>query len=221
MDIDGLGAETIQLLMQHQLINSYADLYTLTETDLIPLERLAEKSAQNIIEAIAASVSIPFARVLFALGIRYVGQTVAKKLAHHFGSIDALMFATVAELVQVDEIGERIAQSVVDYFSVPLHHEQIAKLRAAGIQFSQAITEKDSTLLNDMRFVVSGVFELYSRDELKATIEQNGGKVASSISKNTTYLIAGDNMGPAKRTKAISLGVPIISEQEFNELLQR
>jgi DNA ligase (NAD+) len=219
MDIDGLGAETIHLLIQHNLIDSYADLYTLKEEDLIPLDRLAEKSAQNIVQAIAASVTVPFARVLYALGIRYVGQTVAKKLSNHFGSIDALMFATVEDLVQVDEIGERIAQSVVDYFGIAAHHNQLSKLREAGVQLKQVVAALDSTLLEGMRFVVSGVFALYSRVQLKHVIEQNGGKVAASISKNTTYLIAGDKMGPAKRTKATSLGVPIITEQEFNAML--
>ena len=220
MDIDGLGAETIQLLIKNNRINSYADLYALTEADLISLERLAEKSAQNIVQAVAASVSIPFHRVLFGLGIRYVGQTVAKKLAQHFGSIDALMQADVKALEAVDEIGTRIAQSVVAFFQDVDNLFVISQLRASGVQLEAAVlSQPTSTTLVNMLFVVSGVFSKYSRDELKATIEQHGGKIASSISKNTTYLVAGDKMGPAKKTKAESLGIRIISEQEFDALI--
>jgi DNA ligase (NAD+) len=220
MDIDGLGAETIQLLIKNNRINSYADLYALTEADLISLDRLAEKSAQNIVQAIAASLSIPFQRVLFALGIRYVGQTIAKKLAQHFGSVDALMQADVETLEAVDEIGTRIAKSVVDFFQDGNNLFVISQLRASGVQLEADISSKPiSNTLNDMRFVVSGVFTHYSRDELKNTIEKHGGKVSSSISKNTTYLIAGENMGPAKKTKAETLAVKIISEQEFDRLI--
>jgi DNA ligase (NAD+) len=221
MDIDGLGAETIQLLFKNNRINSYADLYALTEADLISLDRLAEKSAYNIVQAIGASVNIPFHRVLFGLGIRYVGQTVAKKLAQHFGSIDALMQADVEALEAVDEIGTRIAQSVVAFFQDVDNLFVISQLRASGVQLEAAIfTQPTSNTLAAMRFVVSGVFSQYSRDELKATIEQHGGKISSSISKNTTYLVAGDKMGPAKKTKAESLGVRIISEQEFDALIK-
>ncbi len=220
MDIDGLGAETIQLLIKNNRIESYADLYALTEHDLISLERLAEKSAHNIVQAIAASVTVPFHRVVFALGIRYVGQTVAKKLAQHFGTIDALMKASVAELETVDEIGIRIAQSVVAFFADGVNRMTIEQLRAAGVQLEQAISSQPiSDVLADMRFVVSGVFSRYSRDELKATIEQHGGKVSSSISKNTTYLVAGDKMGPAKKIKAEGFGVKIISEIDFDALI--
>ena len=220
MDIDGLGAETIQLLIKNNRINSYADLYALTEADLISLERLAEKSAHNIVQAIGASVNIPFHRVLFGLGIRYVGQTVAKKLAQQFGSIDALMQANVEALEAVDEIGTRIAQSVVAFFQDVDNLFVISQLRASGVQLETAkSSQPTSTTLAGMRFVVSGVFSQYSRDELKATIEQHGGKISSSISNNTTFLVAGDKMGPAKRTKAESLGIRIISEQELNALI--
>lgn len=220
MDIDGLGAETIQLMMQNNLINSYADLYTISEIDLVPLERLAEKSAQNIIKAIADSVEVPFSRVLFGLGIRYVGQTVAKKLAQHFGSIAALSTATTAELEAVDEIGSRIAESVIAFFASPENHQIIAKLRAAHVQLEQQVEEGPvSNALADLRFVVSGVFNAFSRDELKALIEQHGGKIVSSISSKTSYVVAGDNMGPAKKNKAESLGVPIISAQELQQML--
>ena len=220
MDIDGLGAETIQLMMQNNLINSYADLYTISEIDLVPLERLAEKSAQNIIKAIAASIEVPFSRVLFALGIRYVGQTVAKKLAQHFGSIDALSTATADELEAVDEIGTRIAESVIAFFASTENHQIIAQLRAARVQLEQQAEEGPvSNALADLRFVVSGVFTAFSRDELKMLIEQHGGKIVSSISSKTSYVVAGDNMGPAKKNKAESLGVPIISAQELQRML--
>lgn len=220
MDIDGLGAETIQLMMQNNLINSYADLYTISEIDLVPLERLAEKSAQNIIKAIAASIEVPFSRVLFALGIRYVGQTVAKKLAQHFGSIDALSTATADELEAVDEIGTRIAESVIAFFASTENHQIIAQLRAASVQLEQQAEEGPvSNALADLRFVVSGVFTAFSRDELKILIEQHGGKIVSSISSKTSYVVAGDNMGPAKKNKAESLGVPIISAQELQRML--
>ena len=222
MDIDGLGAETIQLITAHNLINSYADLYDLKVTDLIPLERLAEKSAQNIVDAIAASTQVPFERVLFALGIRYVGQTVAKKLAKKFGSIDALSCATLEQLEAVEEIGTRIAQSVLSYFSLEENRLIIEQLRHAGVQLEQKVSNAPtSTLFADMRFVVSGVFEKYSRDALKALIEQHGGKIGSSISAKTTFLVAGEKMGPAKKAKAESLGVAIISEQEFDLMLTK
>jgi DNA ligase (NAD+) len=220
MDIDGLGAETIQLIMQNNLINSYADLYHLTFEDLMPLERIAEKSAQNIIDAIAASKQVPFSRVLFALGIRYVGQTVAKKLAKEFGSIDTIANASIEALEAVDEIGTRIAQSVVAFFSSEENRLNIEQLRHAGVQLSEEISnEPTSTKLAGMRFVVSGVFSKYSRDELKALIEHHGGKISSSISSKTSYLVAGENMGPAKKAKAESLGVTLISEEELNTML--
>jgi len=221
MDIDGLGAETIQLMTQNNLLFSYADLYNITEADLIPLERLAEKSAQNIVKAIAASTEVPFARVLFALGIRYVGQTVAKKLAQHFGSIDALANASMEELETVDEIGVRIAESVRCFFGLAENRQIIEQLRTAGVQLEQEKNESPvSNALADLRFVVSGVFTGFSRDELKTLIEQNGGKIASSISSKTSYLVAGENMGPSKKTKATTLGVPIISEQELVLMLK-
>lgn len=220
MDIDGLGAETIQLLMQHGLIDTFADLYTLKEEDLIPLERIAEKSAQNIVQAIANSVQVPFARVLFGLGIRYVGQTVAKKLAQHFGSIDALSNASLETLEGVDEIGTRIAHSIVAYFKSDQSRKLILQLRQAGLQLEQQIIQTPtSALLKDLRFVVSGVFERYSRDELKEVIEQNGGKIVSSISAKTSYLVAGDKMGPAKKIKAETLGVSILSEADLVAML--
>ena len=222
MDIEGLGGETVELLFKEGLIRNYADLYTLTKEQIMPLERMAEKSAENLVHGVAASVDIPFERVLFALGIRFVGETVAKKLAKAYKNIDALMSATAEELMAVDEIGERIAQSVVEFFKNERNLENIARLKSYGLQFELSADKlKNQTeILKGKTFVVSGVFETLSRDELKKLIEDNGGKVSSSISSKTSFLIAGDKMGPSKRTKAESLGVPIISEQDFIEMVK-
>ncbi len=222
MDIEGMGSETVELLFKQGLIANYADLYTLTKEKVVPLERMADKSAENLVNGVAASKSIPFERVLFALGIRYVGETVAKKLAKAYKNIDALMAASQEELVAVDEIGERIAESVVNFFSEPTNLEIIDRLKSYGLRFSlsEEQLENQTDKLKGQIFVVSGVFETVSRDELKKLIEDNGGKVASSISSKTSFVVAGDNMGPSKRTKAESLGVPIISEQEFLQKLQ-
>ena len=221
MDIEGLGAETVELLFREGLIRNYADLYSLTKEQILPLERMAEKSAENLIKGVAESVQIPFERVLFALGIRFVGETVAKKLAKAYKSIDALQNATKEELMQVDEIGQRIAESVVDFFGNEINLEIISRLRAVGLQLeiSEDLLLNQSDLFNGMTFVVSGVFENVSRNELKKLIEDNGGKVGSSISSKTSYLVAGDKMGPSKRTKAESVGVPIISESDFMAML--
>lgn len=223
MDIEGLGGETVVLLVESGLIYNYADLYDLKVEDVLPLERMAEKSAGNLIEGIEASKSVPFERVLFALGIRYVGETVAKKLARHFKSIDALAAASHQQLLAVDEIGEAIAQSVLQFFRDTDNVELVARLKLAGVQLalSADAMEGQTDLLQQKKFVVSGVFEQVSRTELKKLIEDNGGKVASSISKNTDYVVAGANMGPSKKTKADSLGVPIISEEEFLNMIQQ
>ncbi len=222
MDIDGLGDETVAQLVNQRLISNYADLYSLKKEELLPLERMAEKSVDNLLKGIEASKKIPFERVLFALGIRHVGETVAKKLARHYKSIDALQAASVEELVNVDEIGEIIAQSVVDFFSNPINREIIERLRKYGVQLQ--ISEEElagqTTILQGKTFVVSGVFHTVSRTQLKKIIEDNGGKVASSISKKTSYVIAGDNMGPSKKTKAESLEIPIITEDEFLQMVE-
>lgn len=217
MDIEGLGGETVELLFKEGLIKNYADLYTLTKEQIIPLERMAEKSAENLVNGVAASKAIPFERVLFALGIRYVGETVAKKLAKAYKNIDALMTASIEELTAVDEIGERIAESVVQFFSEEKNQEIVEHLKSYGLQFSlsEEQLQNQSDVLKGQTFVVSGVFETIGRNELKKLIEDNGGKVASSVSSKTNYLVAGANMGPSKRTKAEKNGVPIISEQEF------
>lgn len=217
MDIEGLGGETVELLFKEGLIANYADLYTLTKEQVMPLERMAERSAENLVNGVAASKAIPFERLLFGLGIRYVGETVAKKLAKAYKNIDALMIASQEELVAVDEIGERIAESVVQFFSEGANQEIISRLKSYGLQFSlsEEQLQNQSDTLKDKTFVVSGVFESLGRTELKKLIEDNGGKVSSSISSKTSFLVAGDKMGPSKRTKAEDLGVPIISEQEF------
>lgn len=221
MDIEGLGGETVELLYKEGLIKNYADLYDLRKEDVMPLERMAEKSADNLIQGIAASVEVPFERVLFALGIRYVGETVAKKLVKSFKSIDALIEANIEVLTGIDEIGERIAASVVEFFNDEGNQRIVERLKAYGLQFSlseeQLLNQSDK--LKGSTFVISGVFETVSRTELKKLIEDNGGKVSSSISSRTSYLVAGDNMGPSKRTKAENLGVPIISEAEFLQKL--
>ena len=222
MNIDGLGAETIELFFQEGLIHNYADLYELRAEQIIPLERMAEKSAQNVIVGIEASKQIPFEKVLFALGIRYVGETVAKKLAKHFKSIDNLMNASFEELITVDEIGDKIAESVVNFSSDLSNIQLIDRLKQYGIQLevSQEDLANTSVKFEGKVFVVSGVFSLFSRNDLKKSIEDNGGKVTSSISKKTSYVVAGENMGPSKLAKAESLGIPIISEHEYQSMLE-
>ncbi|WP_299017874.1 NAD-dependent DNA ligase LigA [uncultured Polaribacter sp.] len=217
MDIDGLGGETVDLLRKENLISNYADLYDLKVEQIIPLERMAEKSAQNMISGIEKSKEIPFEKVLFALGIRFVGETVAKKLAKHFKSIDNLMAATLEELINVDEIGDRIAQSIVDFSNDLGNMQLIERLKTYGLQLevSAESLENQTNKLAGQVFVVSGVFHQMSRNQLKKAIEDNGGKVSSSISKKTNFIVAGDNMGPSKLTKAQDLGISIISEQDF------
>jgi DNA ligase (NAD+) len=221
MDIEGMGSETVVLLFNEGLISNYADLYTLTKEQIEPLERMAEKSAENLVKGVAASSGIPFERVLFALGIRYVGETVAKKLARAYGNIDALIRASFEDLIKVDEIGDRIAESVIQFFSDERNKEIVERLRSYGLQLSLSEDQlaNQSDALKEKTFVVSGVFESVSRTELKKLIEDNGGKVSSSISSKTSFVVAGANMGPSKKAKADDLGIPIISESEFLAML--
>ena len=221
MDIEGLGSETVEMLYQEGLITNYADLYTLTKEQLLPLERMAEKSAENLVNGVQASVSIPFERVLFALGIRFVGETVAKKLAKAYKNIDALMAASEEDLVAINEIGQRIASSVVEFFDNEANRGIVARLKSYGVQFSlsEEQLENQTDKLKGLTLVVSGVFKSISRTELKKLIENNGGKVGSSISSKTSYLVAGDKMGPSKRNKAESLSVPILTEEEFLKMV--
>ena len=221
MDIEGLGGETVALLFNNGLVNDYADLYELTVEQILPLERMAQKSAENLVNGVHKSKEIPFERVLYAIGIRYVGETVAKKLAKHYKSIVALQKAPLMDLILVDEIGEKIAQSVIEFFENQENVKIIERLKQFGVQlelvekFNPNATEK----LAGKTFVVSGVFEKFSRDDLKKAIEDNGGKVGSSISAKTDFVIAGDNMGPAKLEKANQLKIAIISENDFLEMI--
>jgi DNA ligase (NAD+) len=221
MNIEGLGAETIDLLRKGGLIENYADLYDLKVEQIIPLERMAEKSAQNMIQGIEKSKKVTFEKVLFALGIRFVGETVAKKLAKHFKSIDNLMVADFETLISVDEIGDRIAQSIIDFSNNLGNIKLINRLKFNGLQLevSEKQHENQSNKLIGQIFVVSGVFYQMSRDELKKAIEVNGGKVSSSISKKTNFIIAGDNMGPSKLEKAQELEISIISEEDFINII--
>lgn len=221
MNIAG-GSETVEHLYNAGLIHNIADLYTLKWQDISRLERWAEKSAKNLVESIQNSVSVPYPRVLFALGIRYVGETVAKKLTLAFPSIDNLMTASVESLTEVDEIGDRIAQSIVKYFSDDNNLEVVKRLKEYGIQFelSEDIIAQRTNKLEGLTIVISGTFEKYSRDEYKAMIEQNGGKNSGSISSKTSYVFAGDNMGPSKLEKAKKLGIPIINEDAFLQMIK-
>src|SRR5690606_36886687 len=217
MDIEGLGGETVTLLVNEGLIGDYSDLYELTAEQVIPLERMAEKSADNLIKGIAQSKNIPFERVLYALGIRYVGETVAKKLAKHYKSIDAIANASVDDLVNVDEIGIKIAQSVVEFFNSEKNEFIIKRLKQFGVQLEISAEQlaNQTNKLEGLSIVISGVFETLSRDELKMLIEDNGGKISSSISSKTSFIVAGANMGPSKKKKAEDLGIPLVNEYEF------
>ena len=221
MNIDGLGPETVDMFFRLKLIKDAADLYHLTVDDIKDLDRMGQKSAENIVNGIAASRSVPFERVLFALGIRFVGETVAKKIARSFKSIDEVEQASLETLMSVDEIGEKIAQSIVSYFGNPLNRNLVERLKEAGLQFSRS--EEDLSGYTDklagQSIVISGVFEHHSRDEYKEMIERNGGKNVGSISSKTSFILAGANMGPAKLEKAQKLGIRIMSENEFLDLL--
>ena len=222
MNIDGLGTETIDQFYQEGLIHTIADLYTLKAPDLARLERMGKKSAVNILEGVRASKNVPFERVLFALGIRFVGETTAKTLARAFRSIDALSKATLEELVGVDEIGAKIAQSILQYFSDERNVELIEKLRNEGVQMEMEELDMEgyTDKLEGKSIVISGVFTHHSRDEYKELIEKNGGKNVGSISKKTSFILAGDNMGPSKLEKAQKLGIPIMNEDEFLALIE-
>lgn len=225
MNIDGLGDETIESFYKHGLISKVQDLYQLKyrSEDLKKLERFGEKSISNMLEGIEQSKNKPFEKVLFGLGIRYVGETVAKKLAYGVKNIDNLMNAELDTLTQIDEIGIRIAESIVEYFSKEEHRDQIHALKDASLKFEIEEIEKNtvSTVLNGLSFVISGVFQMHSREELKEKIEENGGKILSGISAKLSYLVAGDQMGPSKLEKANKLKIPMISEQELINLINQ
>jgi DNA ligase (NAD+) len=218
MNIDGIGTETVGELCDAGLVENFADLYELTAEAVIKLDRMAEKSAENLVKGVEASKAIPFERVLFGLGIRFVGETVAKTLAREFKTIEALAEADRETLIAVNEIGERIADSVVDFFADEANLNLVNRLKEKGLQFSMDLIENDSESLADKSFVVSGVFVM-DRKELKELIERNGGKVLSGVSAKTDYLVAGESMGPSKRTKAEKLEVPIISEADLLNMI--
>ena len=221
MNIETIGPETVEMLYNYGVIKDITDLYGLQEEDFLMLPRLGKRSIDNLLAAVKQSCEVPFERVLFALGIRYVGATVAKRLARAFGNIDALMNASLAALMAVDEIGERIAASVVGFFASEHNRAVVEKLRAAGLKFEieEAVMQSRTDILAGMSIVISGVFVHHSRDEYKEMIEQNGGKNVGSVSKSTSFILAGDNMGPAKLEKAQKLNVRLVSEDEFLQML--
>ena len=223
MNIDGLGSETIDLLYSQGLLHNIADIYDLKQDDIARQERLGEKSAQNMLAGIEASKQVPWARVLFALGIRMVGETTAKKIARRFPSIDQLQWANVEQLTAIDDVGEQIAKNIIAYFNDLSNLEIINRLREAGVQMDSQEEEEQapqSDILLGKSIVVSGVFSHHSRDEYKAMIEAHGGKNVGSVSKKTSFILAGENMGPEKRKKAESLGVEILTEEQFLELIK-
>ena len=219
MNIDGIGEETIELLYEKKLIKNIADLYFLKYDELIELDRMADKSVKNLLKGIQDSLAVPFEKVLFGLGIRYVGETVAKKITQEFETMEAIMQADIERLIAVDEIGERIAHSLYEYCREEKNIHLIYRLEEIGLQFKTDKKQLDSEVLKGKTIVVSGVFEQYSRNEIKLLIENNGGKVSSSISKKTDLLVAGNNMGPSKRKKANDLEISILNESEFIDLI--
>ena len=220
MNIDGIGEETAQILFDNGLVTNIADLYDLTVEKLLTLDRFADRSAQRVIQGIEESKKTPFERVIFALSIPYVGETGAKKLARASLNIDNLMSMTVEQLTEIDDIGERIATSITDYFANEINRSIIERLRMAGLQMAVERNESEtSTKLAGKTIVISGTFTFNSRDRYKELIELNGGKNSGSISKKTDYLLAGDNMGPSKLEKATSLGISIINENQFLEMI--
>ena len=221
MNIDGLGPETVDMFYRLEMIHNTADLYQLNVDDIKNLERMGEKSAENIIKGIEASKKVPFERVLFALGIRFVGETVAKKIAKSFNDIEELENADIEKLISIDEIGEKIAQSILAYFANPSNRELVEHLKSAGLQLYRKEEDLNgyTNRLAGQSIVISGIFTHHSRDEYKELIEKNGGKNVGSISAKTSFILAGENMGPAKLEKAQKLGIKIMSEDEFLALI--
>jgi DNA ligase (NAD+) len=221
LNIDGLGSETVELLHESGLLNNIADIYDLKAVDLAVLPRLGEKSADNIVRSINASKEVPFAPVLFGLGIRFVGETTAKYLASHFKTLDAVMLATKEQLLEAEEVGDKIADAILEYFADECNISIIERLRAAGLQFEEEAKALHSNCLEGKNIVISGKFIDHTRDELKVLIELHGGKNQSGVSANTDFIVAGENMGPAKLQKAEKLGVKILSESDFIQLIGR
>lgn len=220
MNIEGLGEETVDLLFSKKFISNYADLYDLKTDDIIPLERLGEKSASNIINSIRRSVSVPYSRVLYAIGIRHVGETVAKTIAERFTTIDDLINADYEQLTSVNEIGPKIASSIISFFKDEDNLAIIDRLRTSGLKLSgETRAVPASEKLKGRTILISGIFQHHTRDEYKEIIERNGGKNTSSLSGNTSFILAGENMGPSKREKAQELGIPLMSENEFLRII--
>lgn len=219
MNIEGLGDETVQLLYDNGLVHDISDLYTLKRADLVRLPRLGEKSADNILRNIEASKQVPFARVLFAIGIRFIGETTAKILARQFKNIDALIHADPEQLIEAEEVGEKIARSIIEYFADAENMRIVERLRSYGLQFQNQVQEGATDRLAGLNFVISGTFVHHSRDQLKELIERHGGRNLSGVSSNVNYLLAGQNIGPAKLAKASKLGVKMINEEEFMQML--
>ena len=215
MNIEGFGTETIERLLEKKLINDFSDIYKLNLNDLINLERMAKKSAENLISAIEKSKDQPFEKVLFGLGIRYVGETVSKKITSKISDIDKLMKLSFDDLLKIEEIGDKIALSLVKYFGDDDNIEQIKRLKEIGLNFHMVNDLNITSLLSNLKFVITGTYTQISRDNLKSNIEKNGGEVSSSLSKNTSYLILGDNPGPSKLSKAKILGVETITLQNL------
>jgi DNA ligase (NAD+) len=222
MNIEGLGEETIDLLFRNQLIRNVGDLYDLKKEQIVPLERLGEKSAENIIKSIEQSKEVPFSRVLFAIGIRFVGETVAKTLSGRFRSIEQLKNANFNELTSVEEIGDKIAESIIEFFSKDRSLLLIERLKSYGLQLEayQTEPELESGKLEGKSFVISGIFEKHSREELKSLIELHGGKNVVTVSSKTSYLLVGDKPGPSKRLKAEELNIRILSEEDLLKMIE-
>ena len=220
MNIEGLGSETIDLFYEKGLVRNIADLYDLKAEDILSLEGFQQKATQNILDGIRQSKQVPWSRVLFALGIRMVGETTAKKIARRFTSVENLSLATTEELVTVEDVGIQIAESIQAYFGKEENKQIIRRLKEAGVQLQ---SKEEATQLSDtlagQTIVISGTFQHHSRDEYKEMIEQHGGKNTGSVSKNTSFILAGDNMGPAKLERAAKLGIPLLSEDEFLQMI--
>jgi DNA ligase (NAD+) len=219
MDIEGLGGETIELLWENGMLTDISDIYHLNPVTLAALPRLGEKSAANIQEGVRISKEVPFERVLFALGIRFVGETTAKYLATHFRTLDAIAAASAEELAEAEEIGSKIAESIIAYFADEKNRAIIERLRDAGLQFEVKEKQQSSNALAGKNVVISGKFEGRSRDDMKALVEEHGGKNLAAVSANVDFIVAGENMGPAKRQKAEKLGITILNEEEFMALI--
>jgi DNA ligase (NAD+) len=220
MDIEGLGGETIELLWENGMLTNIADIYDLNPQQLAALPRLGDKSAANILDGVRASKSVPFERVLFALGIRFVGETTAKYIATHFRTLDAIAAATIEELSEAEEVGAKIAVAITEYFTDERNRAIVERLRSAGLKFEIEEKQRSSNALEGKSVVISGKFVGRSRDDMKALVEEHGGRNLAAVSANVDFIVAGENMGPAKRQKAEKLGITILNEEEFMAMIE-